>query len=398
MINVTYLSDKLHQTLIRYLEWLVTPFSNISSIPNVSLIIISLWISIFIIWFITKSIQAGQESKLNIFLDCISSLAFTSLVAFISSILMASSYSFNRFENKRRLLNWISDYLALPTLYTFIALAISTLILGWYSIRTWIPATNQWITLKVVKKSYHDSGVSDIRDISKLIPKSKKYNPPQYWDQKKASLFIGLDPTNKGIYVPLSEWQSQHQQVLGTTGFGKGVAVTNQLAQCLTFGISVVVFDPKNDEWAPSVLIKTAKQYKLPICVIDLNSDAHQFNPLYGANEMEIYDLFIGGFGLAERGAESDFYRSKERRVVHSWLSSLSSGTTITELADSLTEVDYNNAPKLCNDLTELAILKCIHTNQKGAWYDILDQGGLVYVIGSVRREPVLRLQKVLLL
>lgn len=394
MIHLNY----LHQLLARYLEWLVTPFSNIIGIPNVSLILATLWAGKFLVWFIIKSLQAGHESKLNSFLNRISNFALILLGAFASSIILSTGSVVSQFDNSQRIQNWIIDHIALPTLYTFFTLAVSSLILAWFSIRTWIPATNRWINLKVVKKSYHDSGVSDIRDISKLIPNSKKYNPTQYWDKKKKSFFIGLDPTNKAVYVPLSEWQSQHQQVLGTTGFGKGVVVTNQLAQCLSFGQSIVVFDPKNDEWAPSVLLQVAKHFKRSVCVIDLNSDDHQFTPLYGTNEMEIYDLFIGGFGLAERGAESDFYRSKERRVVQQWLSSLENGTTITELAESLTEADYDNAPKLCNDLTELAMLGCIQTRQKGAWYDVIENGGLVYVIGSVRREPVLRLQKMLLL
>ena len=398
MTNLNSLSEKLFQLLGRYLEWLVAPFSKISDMPNVSLVIVSLWATIFALWFIAKSIQSGQESKLNGFLKRISGVAFISLVFFLLSVLLSAGYVSSQLNNSQRIILWLTEYLAVPTVYTFFGLALSSLVLGWFSIRTWIPATNRWITLKVVKKSYHDSGVSDIRDISKLIPKQKKYNPTQHWDKKGKSFFIGLDPTNKPVYVPLDEWRSQHQQVLGTTGFGKGVAVTNQLAQCLSFGQSVVMFDPKNDEWAPSVLLTVAKHYKRPVCVIDLNNDASQLNPLYGANEMEIYDLFIGGFGLAERGAESDFYRSKERRVVQQWLSSLSAGTTLTELAESLTEVDYDNAPKLCNDLTELAMLGCLQTKQKGAWYDVLNQGGLVYVIGSVRREPVLRLQKILLL
>ena len=145
-------------------------------------------------------------------------------------------------------------------------------------------------------------------------------------------------------------------------------------------------------------MITVANHYERPVCIIDLNSNTPQFNPLYGASELEIFDLFIGGFGLAERGAESDFYRSKERRVVQSWLTQLEAGATFNSLANSLTEADHENAPKLCNDLLELVMLGCINTNQQGNWYDILDQGGLIYIIGSVRREPVLRLQKILLL
>jgi len=398
MTNLTFLSEKLLQVLGSYLEWLVAPFSSISDVPNISMVISSLWVSIFTLWFIAKSIQAGQDSKLNGFLTRISGFAFISLVLFVLSVIVSAGYVASQLNSNQKIINWLTEHLAMPALYTFAFLVICSLLFGWFSIRTWIPVTNRWITLKVVKKSYHDSGISDIRDISKLIPKSQKYNPTQYWDKKEKSFFIGLDPTSKPIYVSLDEWLSQHQQVLGTTGFGKGVAVTNQLAQCISFGQSVVVFDPKNDEWAPSVLLTVAEHYKRPVCVIDLNNNSAQFNPLYGANDMEIYDLFIGGFGLAERGAESDFYRSKERRIVQQWLSTLSAGTTLLELAESLTEVDYDNAPKLCNDLTELAMLGCLQTKQKGAWYDVLDQGGLVYVIGSVRREPVLRLQKMLLL
>ena len=288
--------------------------------------------------------------------------------------------------------------LAVPIAYTLLGIGLLSLVLGWLSLRKWIPAINSWIDRRFIKKSYHELGVSDIRDIAKLIPETQDYNPIQFWDKKKESFFIGLDPTDTPIYISIGEWRAQHQQVLGTTGFGKGVAVTNQLAQALSFEQAVVVFDPKNDAWCPSVLLSVAKRFNRPFCVIDLGSESPQFNPLYGVTEIEIYDLFIGAFGLAERGAESDFYRSKERRVVQQWLSQLSQGCTLLELANSLTDADYDNAPKLCNDLTEMAMLGCIKTKQAGAWFDILDQGGLIYIIGSVRREPVLRLQKMLLL
>ena len=106
----------------------------------------------------------------------------------------------------------------------------------------------------------------------------------------------------------------------------------------------------------------------------------------------------VGAFGLAEKGAESDYFRSKDRRVVQQWIKPLKSGVSLPEFAKSLTEADFENASKLCNDLTELAMLECINTTQQGRWHDVLDLGGLIYIIGSVRREPVLRLQKMLLL
>jgi type IV secretory pathway TraG/TraD family ATPase VirD4 len=381
-----------------YIDWLIIPFFEVFPAPRMSLIVTALWSAIFLLWFVSQSIQAGDDSKLEILFNKFRRILIAALILFFISIAAAAGWVSTYLNHSDRAINWLINYLAKPLIVSLVCITILSLVVGWLCLRNWIPSANRWITQKATKKSYHDAGISDIRDISKLIPIVKEYNPIKYWDKSKKSFFIGLDPTNKPVYVSHEEWRTQHQQVLGTTGFGKGVAVTNQLAQCLAFGQSVVVFDPKNDEWAPSVLLAIAEHYNRPICVIDLNDDSPQFNPLYGANEIEIYDLFIGGFGLAESGGIDDFYRSEERRVIQGWLSNLAGGVSLKALADSLTEADFKNAAKLCNGLTELAMLGCIHTNQKGAWHDIIDQGGLVYVIGSVRREPVLRLQKILLL
>lgn len=381
-----------------YLEWLIMSMSTALPIPRMTLVVLGLWSGIFLFWFIAKSVQAGDDSKIDLLFNRFRNFLTTALILFIFSVVVSAAYVSSYLNHSDQILNWLAQYLGKPLLLSFLSMSVISLIFGWFCLRNWIPAANRWITEKATKKSYHDVGISDIRDISKLIPNAKEYNPIKYWDKSKESFFIGLDPTNKPVYVSNEEWRTQHQQVLGTTGFGKGIAVTNQLAQCLAFEQTVVVCDPKNDEFCPSVLLTVAEHYKRPVCVIDLNNDAPQFNPLYGANEIEIYDLFIGGFGLAESGGIDDFYRSEERRVIQGWLSKLAGGVSLNALADSLTEADFKNAAKLCNGLTELAMLGAIHTNQKGNWYDILDQGGLVYVIGSVRREPVLRLQKILLL
>ena len=360
-----FIPDKITQFVldhcISYIQWLASSANKWLPLSRLSLIMLFLWICIFMVWFLSKSLQSS-ESSLTLFFKRFQFVTISSSVVISTSIAVASYFIATSYQFNDKAITWLIELIAKPLFVTIVLICFTHLILGWFSLRHWIPSVNRWINEKATKKSYHDSGIIDVRDISKLIPKQKNYSPEKYWDKTQKSFFIGLEPDNKPVYVPLNEWKTQHQQVLGTTGYGKGVAVSNQLAQCLAFGQTVVAFDPKNDEWAPSVLINIAEKYKRPFCIIDLNNDSPQFNPLYGANEMEIYDLFIGGFGLAERGAESDYYRSKERRVVQQWLNALKQGTSLSELVESLTEVDFDNAPKLCNDLAELAMLGCIHT------------------------------------
>ena len=90
-------------------------------------------------------------------------------------MLVAAAYISAYLNHSDKAINWLIEYLAKPLLISFISMSILSLVLGWFSLRNWIPAANRWITEKATKKSYHDSGVSDIRDISELIPKTKNY-------------------------------------------------------------------------------------------------------------------------------------------------------------------------------------------------------------------------------
>ncbi len=398
MIAFDRLFDWTFSLAVNYLNWISQSALDEFNLPHLSLIICGSWLLLFVFWFGKHALQASESSKLYRTLKSLGDLTLMVLLLFIMGTLGICYLVYIQHARKDWLLEWMMAYLAKPFIATSIGLAIVGLIMAWIAVRYWIPKINHWLNERITKKSYQDAGISDIRNIDDLIPKTFDYDPTRYWKLSKDQIFIGLDPNLKPIYIPLSEWKTQHQQVLGTTGFGKGIAVTNQLSQCLGFGQTAIVFDPKHDEWAPSVLIQTARQLGKPVCIIDLNTNQPQFNPLHGADEFELFDLLVGAFGLAERGAESDYYRSKERRVVQQWIEPLKQGVSLIEFANSLTEADFENAPKLCNDLTELAMLGCINTAQQGYWQDVMDQGGLIYIIGSVRREPVLRLQKMLLL
>jgi len=387
-----------YKNSVEFIEWLSSSSEFYNLIPKLSEFLIIFWFAAFILWLLEKVFQAKEETFMHASFLALWKLVFSSFGLFIVSIGLSIWVVYDRSSQPEDISTWLWRFLIKPSLVTLSILTIIHIALWWLVVRHWQPKLNYWLNKTFTKTGYQETGISDIRKISNESAQQIDYDPKKYWELGQKKIFIGLSLTKEPIYLNLSEWRTQHQQVLGTTGFGKGVAISNQLAQCLALQQTVIVFDPKNDEWAPSVLIDTAQKYNRPFCVIDLNVDSPQFNPLYGANQKQIFDLFVGSFGLAEGRGDADYYRSHDKRVVRQWTKKLEDGQSLTDLANSLTDSDFDNAPKLCNDLTELALLGCIDTQQKGHWHDIIDQGGLIYIIGSIRSEPVLRLQKMLLL
>ncbi len=390
--------NSIYEQCIRLLSWLSSDISPHLGLSNLSAVVGVAWLMLFSSWFFEGTFSPKEDSLLARVFSGIWRIQLVLIVLSLSTLILTIWVIYQYHNGNNQVFTWIWKKLLSPLILMLLLLTVLTIILGWLAVRNWLPKINYWVNERLTKKGYQQSGYSDIREIGNEMPDTIDYDPKAYWDTKNQNIFIGLTPDGQPIRIPFSEWSTHHQQVLGTTGFGKGVAVSNQLAQCLALGETVMVFDPKSDEWCPSVLIDIAEQYDRPVCVLDLNSDEPQLNPLYGANGKQFFDLFVGSFGLAEGRGDADYFRSHERRVVRQWMAGLEKGKSLTQLAEALSDAEFENATKLCNDLTELAILGCINTSQKGAWYDIIDQGGLVYIVGSIRSEPVLRLQKMMLL
>ncbi len=64
---------------------------------------------------------------------------------------------------------------------------------------------------------------TDVRTVKSLLPETLHYDPLDYIDLNKG-LFIGMDRDIQPMYLPLKDWQTQHADIIGTTGAGKGVA------------------------------------------------------------------------------------------------------------------------------------------------------------------------------
>ena len=293
---------------------------------------------------------------------------------------------------------------ALPTLWGggggFAAGFAVGFLLRVLSSRYFVPWMNRIFDQTLTRRVEREEGATDIREVIDKLPSPVSYRPAKFW--RADSVFIGLDAGGAPVRVPLDVWRASHIEVIGPTGTGKGVASCQMLAQCLYHGGGVVVLDPKRDEWAPSVLHMAAAHYKRSARYLDLSKAVPQLDPLAGASAEEIGDLFVAGFGLAERGTDADFYRLADRKAAKfSARLAAAESLTLPELwarLDKEASHLFKDAPKFMADLEEVATLPQVATRDDGGIAALLEEGGLLYIVGTMRSAAISKLQKMLLI
>lgn len=253
---------------------------------------------------------------------------------------------------------------------------------------------------KMVKKTSLERNTrTDVREIKALLPTTEKYDPEQFIDLKKG-VFIGLNENRDPQYIPLSDWQKQHADVIGTTGAGKGVATGLLIYQSILAGEGVFEMDPKNDEWAPHLIRKACEDAGKPFYLIDLNRPEYQLNLIDGITAEHLEELFIAGFSLAEKGEAADFYRIDDRRAARATAQLINENPTATirdlfnsDFVQSIAETIKGFFGKI----EELALLNSINAPDGLALKKIFDDGGCCYIIGSMRNSKVIATQRMIL-
>ena len=253
---------------------------------------------------------------------------------------------------------------------------------------------------KMVKKTSLERNTrTDVREIKALLPTTEKYDPEQFIDLKKG-VFIGLNENRDPQYIPLSDWQKQHADVIGTTGAGKGVATGLLIYQSILADEGVFEMDPKNDEWAPHLIRKACEDAGKPFYLIDLNKPEYQLNLIDGITEEHLEELFIAGFSLAEKGEAADFYRIDDRRAARATAQLINENPTATirdlfnsDFVQSIAETIKGFFGKI----EELALLNSINAPEGLALKKIFDDGGCCYIIGSMRNSKVIATQRMIL-
>ena len=243
---------------------------------------------------------------------------------------------------------------------------------------------------------------TDIRAIGVHLPDpQQKYDPRRFFNPKKG-IFLGLDETRNPLYIPQDKWRKSHVDVIGTTGSGKGVAAGLALTQALSAGEAVIIIDPKNDEFLPHVMYQASQHIGVPYLYLDLQSDSPQWNPLQGKSSAEIAELFSAGFSLGEKGTDADFYRLDDRRAARVFADILPiPRPTIAEgykLLLTQQPTLAESGKKFCFDLEELGMVPAIRTAYGVDLARIIEQGGVIYVRGSMRNPSILKLQRIFVL
>lgn len=242
---------------------------------------------------------------------------------------------------------------------------------------------------------------TDIRQIQVHLPNTQKsYQPCGYFDQKKG-IFLGLDEKKKPVYIAYEKWKRTHVDIIGTTGCGKGVMAAVMLSQSIVAGESVVVLDPKNDEFLPHVLYQAAKENGTPYIYIDLLSSNAQWNPLQNKTSHEIEELFTAGFSLGEKGTDADFYRLDDRRAARVASTMVNSSSGLSSLLHSLIQ----QQPEICalgkkfvSDLEEIGLVPAASGVVGVDIQSLLKNGAVIYVRGSMRNPKILKLQRMFVL
>lgn len=251
---------------------------------------------------------------------------------------------------------------------------------------------------RMIKKSKLERNTrTDVREVKEMLPDSITYNPLDYIDLTKG-VFIGLDKDDQPPYITVKEFQSQHADMIGTTGSGKGVSASVLLYQAILLDEGVFVEDPKNDEWAPHVLREACRVAGKEFTLINLNDLNFQLDLLADINHEQLEELFNAGFSLAKKGEGADFYRIADRRAARKTSAIYEKGMTLrdlfnTDFVKSLEE----DVPAFYGELEEIALVNSINATYGFSLKKIFDEGGCCYIIGSMRNQKIISAQRMIL-
>ena len=256
---------------------------------------------------------------------------------------------------------------------------------------------NKEIISSITESSLRKGNLTDIRELK--FNQQENFDNYIYWGEAKKinSIFLGLDCEKKPIYIERNDWKMNTLQIMGNMGTGKSVQAINCLCQCLiNYSDSVVVFDPKHDEYAPSVL----KSHTDKFYYFDLRrGTSPQLNILKGISSHELNELISSSFGLIETNDPSDFYRDNERYAIQELIKSLNDDLTLNNIIEKINHLPKDIAKKgegIFVRLKELFDLSCIQTNEGIDLDAVIKEGGCIYIVSSTEDPTVERLAKVI--
>jgi len=264
------------------------------------------------------------------------------------------------------------------------------------------PKVNRWL-ITTIKRGSRDLSITDVTKIDEYLPKITPFNPEIYFNKsmKDNSIFLGINVSNKPIYLDREVFKKCNVDIIGPAGSGKGVQASVVISQCIKYGDATFILAPKADEWAPSVYSSTCVKNNKKFTYIDIRDGrTAQFSPFQGAKDHELNELLSSALSLGRKGEAADFYRNSDRKALR--ILTKNNPKNFDELINSAPHLLGSELLKqsqgLIDQLEELSNITCIRTNDNDDVFQrTLDEGGCMYIDGSTRSEPTLMLQKMLM-
>jgi hypothetical protein len=238
-----------------------------------------------------------------------------------------------------------------------------------------------WLS-KIRKKATIEQAtesLSDIRNIGDLI-KPKHFIPETYY--REGFIFFGLDDNSEPIYLELDIFLSNHSQIMGPSGSGKGTEFGCILDQLIWQGITVFYSDPKPDKYIPHIMFQRAKAMGRNFVYFSLHDDEPgEWGPFIGGTEHDARERMGAIFGIGkDTGDNSSIHKVRELRMVKDALRK-------TRTVDGLFE--YCELEKEDSRITtELDIWRSYRsvcaTSSGFSIAESLKRGDVVYIKGSL--------------
>lgn len=260
--------------------------------------------------------------------------------------------------------------------------------------RFYVPFTEKSLSFFTKKAGTERDHLTDVREVAKEAEKKQSapsFDPSAFY--KKGSFFLGLGEKGEPIY-----WEGDlpHCQVVGTSGAGKGRAIGMIVAQCALARQPCFINDPKDDEYGPAQAKKAADDAGVPYFYIDLRKKIPQINIFSGRTEDQVEELLVAGFELGEKGEASDFYKLADRDMAWTIAELFEAGDTPQSIFKAYSKL-MEKAEGFRAKFSELARTPSINAEAGIPLKEIVQKGGVVYIVGSMRNSRIIRIQKMLL-
>ena len=255
------------------------------------------------------------------------------------------------------------------------------------------PRFSSWYIFRRV--SQRGDHVSDIRSEANRF-REKQFRPEQHYRQGK--IFMGMRQDNTPLYLPVQDWKTWNQRLVGATQTGKGILFGVQLDQAVRQGFCTVFFDLKPDRHALAIMRKACADTGRRLVTVDFNGELPgKWSPFRTGTEREIKTRLMQAYNLTERGDTADFYRIGEREFLESIFTKWNK-----ELIDlpRLLRAAAKPPPTVTNLTRELLALSALKPGRsKGVDIErVLRENAVLYVRSSTTDPVVKRATQVFLL